>query len=61
MVFVQTAGETFARRPVTTGARDGSYVAVDGVTAGERVVVRGAPLVRLSSMSSQVPAHGHVH
>jgi membrane fusion protein, heavy metal efflux system len=61
VVFVQTAGETFARRPVATGARDGRYVAVDGVTAGERVVVRGAPLVRLASMSSQVPAHGHVH
>ena len=37
------------------------FVAVDGVKAGERVVVRGAPLVRLASLSTQVPAHGHVH
>jgi hypothetical protein len=25
------------------------------------VVTRGAHLIRLSAMSSQVPAHGHVH
>lgn len=61
VVFVQTAGETFERRPVTVRARDGALVGIDGVTEGEHVVVRGAPLVRLASMSSQVPARGHVH
>ena len=61
VVFVQTAGETFERRPVTVRARDGALVGIDGVNEGEHVVVRGAPLVRLASMSSQVPAHGHVH
>lgn len=61
VVFVQREGESFARRPVTLGARDGSYVAVEGVTAGDRVVVRGAPLVRLAALSTSVPSHGHVH
>jgi RND family efflux transporter MFP subunit len=61
VVFVQIAGERFARRAVSTGAREGGDVAVAGVSPGERVVVRGAPLIRLASMSSQVPAHGHVH
>jgi membrane fusion protein, heavy metal efflux system len=62
IVFVQVAGESFARRPVTLGLREGGMVQlVSGVQAGERVVTRGAPLIRLASMSSQVPAHGHVH
>ncbi len=61
VVFVQASGESFERRPVTPGPRDAGFVAVDGVSAGDRVVVRGAPLVRLASLSTQVPAHGHVH
>jgi multidrug efflux pump subunit AcrA (membrane-fusion protein) len=61
VVFVQASGESFERRPVTPGPRDAGFVAVEGVTAGDRVVVRGAPLVRLASLSTQVPAHGHVH
>jgi hypothetical protein len=61
VAFVQREGESFARRPVTLGARDGTYVAVDGVSAGDRVVIRGAPLVRLAALSTAVPAHGHVH
>jgi cobalt-zinc-cadmium efflux system membrane fusion protein len=61
VVFVQREGESFARRPVTLGPRDGSYVVVDGVQPGDRVVVRGAPLVRLAALSTAVPSHGHVH
>jgi RND family efflux transporter MFP subunit len=61
VVFVQAAGETFERRAVTLRTRDGALAGVDGLKPGEHVVVRGAPLVRLASMSSQVPAHGHVH
>ena len=62
VVFVQLAGEAFARRPVTLGNRQGEYVQVStGVQPGERVVTKGAYLIRLSSMSSQIPAHGHVH
>ena len=61
VVFVQREGESFARRPVTLGPRDGAYVVVEGVEAGDRVVVRGAPLIRLAALSTAVPAHGHVH
>ena len=34
---------------------------LEGVKAGERVVTKGAYLIRLSAMSSSIPAHGHVH
>jgi RND family efflux transporter MFP subunit len=62
IVFVQLEGETFERRAVTLGARTGDLVQViDGVKAGERVVTKGAYLVRLASLSTSVPAHGHVH
>jgi cobalt-zinc-cadmium efflux system membrane fusion protein len=62
IVFVQREGETFERRAVTLGVRTGELVQVlDGVKAGERVVTKGAYLVRLASLSTSVPAHGHVH
>jgi multidrug efflux pump subunit AcrA (membrane-fusion protein) len=62
VIFIQAAGETFLRRPVKLGIREGGLVQVlEGAWPGERVVTRGAHLIRLSAMSSQVPAHGHVH
>ena len=62
VVFVQVEGEAFARRPVTLGSSEGGYVEVaEGIRAGERVVTRGAHLIRLAALSTQVPAHGHVH
>jgi cobalt-zinc-cadmium efflux system membrane fusion protein len=62
VVFVQTAGETFLRRPIKLGVRNGGMVQVqEGLQAGDRVVTKGAYLIRLSTMSSAVPAHGHVH
>lgn len=62
IVFVQREGETFDRRPVTLGARAGDLVqVVEGIRVGERVVTKGAYLVRLSSLSTQAPSHGHVH
>ena len=62
MVFVQTGGESFERRPVRLGSHADGYVHVlEGVEPGERVVHRGAYLVRLAAMSTQIPAHGHVH
>lgn len=62
IVFVQTEGESFERRPVTLGTRSGNAIQVmSGVKAGERVVTTGAYLVRLASLSTQVPAHGHIH
>jgi len=62
IVFVQREGETFERRPVVLGPRSGGLVqVVDGVRPGDRVVTKGAYLVRLASLSTAVPAHGHVH
>jgi len=62
IVFVQTGGESFERRPVTLGVREAAVVQVlGGLKPGERIVSKGAHLVRLASLSTQVPAHGHVH
>lgn len=62
VVFVQRAGETFSRRPVKLGVRNSGLVQVlEGVAPGDRIVTKGAYLIRLSTMSSAVPAHGHVH
>jgi len=62
IVFVQVEGEAFERRPVTLGTREGELVHVmSGVKAGEHIVTKGAYLVRLASLSTSVPAHGHVH
>jgi len=63
VVFVQAGGESFERRPVRLGGpREGGYVEiVSGLQAGERIVTRGAHLVRLAALSPQTPGHGHVH
>jgi membrane fusion protein, heavy metal efflux system len=62
VVFIQESGETFVRRPVKLGIRESGYVQVlEGAFPGERVVTRGAYLIRLSALSTQAPAHGHVH
>lgn len=62
VVFVQLAGESFARRPVKLGNREGGRVqVVEGIKQGERVVTKGAYLIRLAALSPQIPAHGHVH
>jgi cobalt-zinc-cadmium efflux system membrane fusion protein len=62
VVFVQKGGETFLRRPVKLGVRNSGMVQVlEGINPGDRIVTKGAYLIRLSTMSSAVPAHGHVH
>ena len=62
VVFVQVGGESFERRAVQLGNRGSGLVQILGdVSPGERVVVSGAPLIRLASLSLQVPAHGHTH
>lgn len=61
-VFVQRGGERFVRRFIEIAARDGDLVGVSsGVSAGERVVTRGAYDVQLASAASGLPAEGHVH
>jgi RND family efflux transporter MFP subunit len=61
-VFVQIGGESFARRSIEIGSRDGDLVGVkSGVKTGERVVTRGAYDVQLASAATGLPAEGHVH
>jgi len=62
IAYVQTEGETFERRELKLGGQEDSRVLVlDGLKAGERVVTAAAYQVRLASLSTAAPAHGHEH
>ena len=62
VAFVQVSGETFEKRDLSLGIRDGGFAQVlSGLKEGERVVTRGAYAVRLASVSTSIPAHGHEH
>ena len=62
VVYVQTGGESFERRPVRLGIRDGDHVEVtEGVSPGEWVVTTGAYSVKLASTSTESVGHGHAH
>ena len=62
VAYVQISGETFEKRDLETGIRDDGYVQIlSGLSEGERVVTKGAYAVRLASVSTSIPAHGHTH
>lgn len=62
VAYVQAEGEAFERRELKLGVREGNRVQVlEGIKAGERLVTEGAYSIRLASLSSQLPAHGHAH
>jgi cobalt-zinc-cadmium efflux system membrane fusion protein len=62
VVYVMEGGESFYKRRVTLGVRDGDWVQVlSGVAPEERVVSRGAYEVLLSTSAGGIPAHGHQH
>ncbi|MDP3352982.1 MAG: efflux RND transporter periplasmic adaptor subunit [Flavobacteriaceae bacterium] len=61
-VIVQLSGESFERRAVKIGRRNGEYAEVlQGLTVDEVVVTKGAYQVKMASMSGSTPAHGHAH
>jgi len=61
-VIVQLSGESFERRPVKIGKRNGENVEIlQGLEVGEVVVTAGAYQVKMASMSGSTPAHGHEH
>ena len=62
VVYLQRGGETFERRRVEVGIRDANQVEIrSGLAAGDRVATKGAYTIRLSTLSSAIPAHGHAH
>lgn len=62
IVFVQVSGETYQKRDVTVGVRDGPWIEVkSGVAEGERVATDSAYAILLSTKSGTIPAHGHAH
>ena len=62
VAYVQTGGETFERRILTLGARDGvSSQVLAGVDPGEMIVTTGAYQVRLASLSGGDFAGAHAH
>lgn len=62
IVYVQVDGEHFEARPVRTGPRQGGLIGVlQGLVGDERLVVRGAQVVRLAARSKTAEPHGHIH
>lgn len=62
IAYVQLGGESFERRVLRLGIRDGERVQVlEGLVPGERVVTQGGYQIGLSASSSTIPAHGHEH
>lgn len=61
-VYVQVEPEAYVRREVKTGQSDGCRVEItDGLKAGEKVVAKGAYMVKLASASNAIPGHTHNH
>ena len=62
-VFVQNTPISFEKRSVSVGSTDGHVVKVySGVNAGERVVTKGAVVLKLSQGAAALDPHaGHVH
>jgi RND family efflux transporter MFP subunit len=62
VVYVQVDGEHFQERLVRIGPQAGNRVAIlDGLQPGERIVTKGAHLVRLAGRATSEQPHGHIH
>ncbi len=60
--YVLIDGEHFQRRELELGVRDNGFVEVKGGLAeGERVVTKGAYVIKLASLSPASFGHGHGH
>ena len=62
-VYVQLTPELFEKREVSIGATDGKSTEIkNGLSVAERIITRGAVLVKLVAASGNVDAEsGHVH
>lgn len=62
IAFVHISGETYEKRELKLGIRDGHWIEVkSGLKPGDRVVTIGAYNIRLASLSTKLPVHGHAH
>ncbi len=60
--FVLVDGETFQKRDLELGVRDNGFVEVKGGVANdERVVTKGAYLIKLAALSPESFSAGHAH
>ncbi len=60
--YVMLSGETFERRDLELGLRDGALVEVRrGIAPGERVATRGSYLIKLAALSPASFGAGHAH
>ena len=61
-VYVHVSGESFRKQRVTTGIEHHGWVEItSGLQGGEHVVTKNAYQVKLASLSSEAPSHGHTH
>ncbi len=62
-VFVQLTPEKFEKREITIGNSDGIKTEIlSGISSGDRIVTRGAVLVKLAAVSNSLDPHaGHIH
>ncbi len=61
VVFVQTGGQSFAKRVVRVGPHHAGWVSIlEGIEAGERIVIRGGYHVKLAGTTAEI-GHGHAH
>lgn len=62
IAYVLLDGESFQKRDLELGLKDRGLVGVrKGLNVDERVVIKGAYAIRLSTVSGVIPAHGHTH
>jgi cobalt-zinc-cadmium efflux system membrane fusion protein len=62
IAYVQVEGELFERRELALGGVENERALVlSGIQKGERIVTGAAYQIRLASLSTSVPAHGHEH
>jgi len=61
-LFVQLTGESFTKRVVKPGENDGKKIEIlEGIKPGERVVTKGAILLKASTTVTAVAGDGHHH
>jgi len=61
-LYVQVTPELFEKRAVLIGKSDGLRTEIkEGLSVGERVISKGAIIVKLSQATGQLDAHSHGH